>query len=903
MTRLLALLLVLAPSASLAATYTVAQDGSGDFETINEAIDASASGDRIEVSAGTYEEMIDFDGKDLELVGVDGSASTILDGGGALNAVWIDGGETSAALLQGFTIHNDTYRGLYIANSDPTIVDVVFEDFSVSSLNGGALYLSNSEATFTSCVFQDNAASKGGHIYMNMGRVTFTETTFSGGEASDQGGAFYIDSGSLILDTVVFDDNASYGNGGAITLNTRASLEMEASEFTDNHSEYGSGAGIYTWGSNNVTIETSTFTGNYPTEYTSGYGGGALYMASGTLNVSDSTFDANYAYYGAGMMLYGTTATFENVSFTNNYGYYGGAIYIGTSSTLVDTGSTYDTNTSYYYGAAIYAYYVFDLTFNEVTFNENAAYYGYGGAVYASTYGSMEFNDSTFTTNYAYYAGGAIYAYYLASDMFVNRSTFTENTATYSHGGAIYAYYLSNVNVADSEFTYNEAYYSGGALYSYYYSALTATNTDFIYNAATYTSGGGVYFDPYVTGYDLIFVGNTVKGNSTRYEGGGLYIGSGDNLTIQANSFTKNTLEDDSFGGGVCASGFQDLSFWGNEVTDNQAIIGGGIYLGEGYDETATAWMVNNAVADNRADRIGGGMAAISLGGLTVQNNTFAGNQAAQGGGALYVYDTPADVRNNILTETVDGAALTLDGADTLALSSVQYNNLWSNPAGDTGGDLATMTLDATNQTVDPMLAGYTLNGDATDDTWSLSLASPCIDAGDPSITDMDGSISDLGMHGGPYAFSSDGDGDGYSDAFDCNDDDATIYPGASETFYDGIDGDCSATSDYDQDGDGHDAAVGDGDDCDDADPSVIECANDTAETGDTGSTTETGEPDTATPVDTNEDPDNDTANVPTDTGKVTGGGCGCCSAPAPSTGLVALGLALARAARRRGTP
>jgi len=65
-----------------------------------------------------------------------------------------------------------------------------------------------------------------------------------------------------------------------------------------------------------------------------------------------------------------------------------------------------------------------------------------------------------------------------------------------------------------------------------------------------------------------------------------------------------------------------------------------------------------------------------------------------------------------------------------------------------------------------------------------------------------------------------DQDGDGYEhDAFDgddCDDEDATVHPGQSEVWYDGVDQDCSGGSDYDQDGDEHDSWEHGGDDCDD---------------------------------------------------------------------------------------
>ena len=84
-----------------------------------------------------------------------------------------------------------------------------------------------------------------------------------------------------------------------------------------------------------------------------------------------------------------------------------------------------------------------------------------------------------------------------------------------------------------------------------------------------------------------------------------------------------------------------------------------------------------------------------------------------------------------------------------------------------------------------------------------------------------------------------DTDGDGYGDvdAFvgmycdgpsgavtnprDCDDTDASVNPGATEVWYDGVDADCDGESDYDADMDGYDSADHGGDDCDDTDDTV----------------------------------------------------------------------------------
>ena len=62
-----------------------------------------------------------------------------------------------------------------------------------------------------------------------------------------------------------------------------------------------------------------------------------------------------------------------------------------------------------------------------------------------------------------------------------------------------------------------------------------------------------------------------------------------------------------------------------------------------------------------------------------------------------------------------------------------------------------------------------------------------------------------------------DQDGDTYQVSVDCDDTDATAYPGATEVWYDGVDQACDGGSDYDQDGDGVDYPT----DCNDTDATV----------------------------------------------------------------------------------
>lgn len=66
-----------------------------------------------------------------------------------------------------------------------------------------------------------------------------------------------------------------------------------------------------------------------------------------------------------------------------------------------------------------------------------------------------------------------------------------------------------------------------------------------------------------------------------------------------------------------------------------------------------------------------------------------------------------------------------------------------------------------------------------------------------------------------------DGDDDGFPAGEDCDDAAASVYPGAVEVPYDGIDQDCADGDVVDLDADGYDAVEAAGDDCDDADAAI----------------------------------------------------------------------------------
>lgn len=87
-----------------ARTIIVAQDGNGEYEVIQDAVDEADDGDTVRVWEGTYYENVDVE-KRLTLIG-NGSHETILDGNGTWSDRGIRLGRVSSAEVRNFNIKN-----------------------------------------------------------------------------------------------------------------------------------------------------------------------------------------------------------------------------------------------------------------------------------------------------------------------------------------------------------------------------------------------------------------------------------------------------------------------------------------------------------------------------------------------------------------------------------------------------------------------------------------------------------------------------------------------------------------------------------------------------------------------------------------------------------------------------
>ena len=73
-------------------------------DSIQAAIQAASSGDRILIDPGTYHEVLDLQGKRLELIGLGGATTTTVNGTGLGNCVVLADGVASGTRLHGLTL-------------------------------------------------------------------------------------------------------------------------------------------------------------------------------------------------------------------------------------------------------------------------------------------------------------------------------------------------------------------------------------------------------------------------------------------------------------------------------------------------------------------------------------------------------------------------------------------------------------------------------------------------------------------------------------------------------------------------------------------------------------------------------------------------------------------------------
>ncbi len=230
---------------------------------------------------------------------------------------------------------------------------------------------------------------------------------------------------------------------------------------------------------------------------------------------------------------------------------------------------------------------------------------------------------------------------------------------------------------------------------------------------------------PYTSGYNC---------------GGALAIRNYNNIIIENCLFHHNRALFDAYypaSGGAIALRNSSPVISQCEFINNNSKYGGGIMC---YDNSNPE-INRNLFYNNSAMNDGGVLEIWNNCNPYVENNTFVLNSAMSNGGAVDIYDSSnPQFINNIFRENSGNTGNQISVTSNDCNVDFEYNDIEGGEAGigpyGIGNGVYENNIDA-----DPMFA------DVLALNYHLSYGSPCIDTGDPTIFDPNGTHSDMGAY------------------------------------------------------------------------------------------------------------------------------------------------------------
>ena len=403
--------------------------------------------------------------------------------------------------------------------------------------------------------------------------------------------------------------------------------------------------------------------------------------------VQDATFIGE-RYSGTTWEIIETRAHIVNSTFVSNR--------IGMVRTfiLIDTYTNKASSVTNFVGSTIVATYS-NITMSQSTFENNVAVYG--GVIFAEQNSIINISNSSFINNTATNQGGVLYS--SNSTTTIEMSTFDGNTASY-YGGMLYSSFTSTIMIVASNFHNSTATYRG-VLYSHK-SIITTLASKYDGNTANF-AGGVLYTDS-----SSIIIEGSDFGNNNGFFGGTMYS-SNSTLTIKTSKFDRSvaastggvlyslfrsniSIEESTFrnniaanrGGMLYSLSFSTITIEGCAFDNNSVSYDGGVlYSTNGNISIGTSRFVKNTAF------VGGALASVGSGYMTIKATDFRDNSASFHGGVLYSsYNSIIAIETSVFegnTATNNGGVIYLSFSSSIKIAACKFEN---NSAYSKGGVL-----------------------------------------------------------------------------------------------------------------------------------------------------------------------------------------------------------------------